>query len=512
MITRVGGPRSRAASTRRVASMPSSSGMRMSISTTSGFSRRAMSTACSAVDGLADHLDVVLGVEDHLEAGADERLVVGDHDAHAHALASSGSRGAAAASAASASPWSGSRASTSNPPPARGPASQLTTDHAHALAHADEPVAAALDARPRQCRRRGRRRSARSSSSPRAHAHLGVAAAVLERVGQRLLHDAVGGEVDAGRQLARLAVDVAARPGARPRGCARSARRARCSVGCGASAAASSPACSTPSRWRISASASRPVRSISAAASIARCGSRARMRRAPPAWMTIVETRVGEDVVHLARDPPALLGDRARGVGLALLVGDLRGLVQLGGQLGARAHDAPGQPHQHAEDGREDDVAGDVAVDARERDGDDRDEPRSAARRARARRRRSAPTMKGNSSSPKNSPPISSGGVSHAARRRSRRPTRARARRPGACGGHTRRAPELPPAISAVSHAGPTRWSVVVGADRGPDPRTAARARQSNTRGSTRRSHLTSSPPPGAGPPRASRRPRPRRP
>ena len=46
-----------------------------------------------AVDGLADHLDVVLGVEDHLEAGADERLVVGDHDAHAHAVASSGSRG-----------------------------------------------------------------------------------------------------------------------------------------------------------------------------------------------------------------------------------------------------------------------------------------------------------------------------------------------------------------------------------------------------------------------------------
>ncbi len=47
MITRVGESSSRAATTRRVASMPSSSGMRMSISTTSGFSRRAMSTACT---------------------------------------------------------------------------------------------------------------------------------------------------------------------------------------------------------------------------------------------------------------------------------------------------------------------------------------------------------------------------------------------------------------------------------------------------------------------------------
>ncbi len=32
------------------------------------------------------------------------------------------------------------------------------------------------------------------------------------------------------------------------------------------------------------------MRSISAAASTARAGSRVRMRRAPPAWMTIVET------------------------------------------------------------------------------------------------------------------------------------------------------------------------------------------------------------------------------
>ena len=34
---------------------------------------------------LADDLDVLLGLEDHAEAGADERLVVGDQDAQAHA-------------------------------------------------------------------------------------------------------------------------------------------------------------------------------------------------------------------------------------------------------------------------------------------------------------------------------------------------------------------------------------------------------------------------------------------
>jgi hypothetical protein len=35
-----------------------------------------------AVGGLADDVEVVLGVEDHLEAGAHERPVVGDQDAH----------------------------------------------------------------------------------------------------------------------------------------------------------------------------------------------------------------------------------------------------------------------------------------------------------------------------------------------------------------------------------------------------------------------------------------------
>ena len=68
--------------------------------------------------------------------------------------------------------------------------------------------------------------------------------------------------------------------------------------------------------------------------------------------------------------------------------------------------------------------------------------------------------MKGNSRSPKNRPPISSGDVSHAASTitpadQSVSAVSGRVRRTKAA------APELPPATSAVSHAGPTRWSVV---------------------------------------------------
>ena len=52
----------------------------------------------------------------------------------------------------------------------------------------------------------------------------------------------------------------------------------------------SSSWCMTPSNRRISAIAARPTSSMWAAASIARAGSRSRMRRAPPACTTITET------------------------------------------------------------------------------------------------------------------------------------------------------------------------------------------------------------------------------
>ena len=70
---------------RRVASSPSSSGMRMSISTTSGRERaRPASTASRAVGGLADDLDVGSASRIMRKPGAHERLVVGEQDADHH--------------------------------------------------------------------------------------------------------------------------------------------------------------------------------------------------------------------------------------------------------------------------------------------------------------------------------------------------------------------------------------------------------------------------------------------
>ena len=63
----------------------------MSIRTTSGLSARAAVDRLAPVRRLADDLDVGLGVEDHPEAGADERLVVGDQDPDHSCGASSGS-------------------------------------------------------------------------------------------------------------------------------------------------------------------------------------------------------------------------------------------------------------------------------------------------------------------------------------------------------------------------------------------------------------------------------------
>ena len=117
----------------RVASMPSSWGMRMSISTTSGSSRPPARRPRRRRTPRRPPR-VVLGVEDHREAGADERLVVRDQDADdAHARA---------ARWATSSPR-GRRTWTSKPPPCRRPAPELAAVHPHALAHADEAVAAA---------------------------------------------------------------------------------------------------------------------------------------------------------------------------------------------------------------------------------------------------------------------------------------------------------------------------------------------------------------------------------
>ncbi len=68
--------------------------MRMSIRTRSGRRLRAREQRLLAVDRLADHLEVGLGVDQHAQPGADEVLVVGDQDpdASARGTASSGRR------------------------------------------------------------------------------------------------------------------------------------------------------------------------------------------------------------------------------------------------------------------------------------------------------------------------------------------------------------------------------------------------------------------------------------
>ena len=84
-----------------------------------------------AVGGLADDLEVVLGVEDHAEPGAHERLVVGDQQAHAHARLNSSHVERKASRA---------RASRRRP----GPGLELAAVEPHALAHAHEAVPAAV--------------------------------------------------------------------------------------------------------------------------------------------------------------------------------------------------------------------------------------------------------------------------------------------------------------------------------------------------------------------------------
>ncbi len=66
-----------------------------------------------AVPGLADHLEVVLGLEEHPEAGADEGLVVDDGDADERGHGISEGMGPV-----------GRTARTRKPPPGRGPATR----------------------------------------------------------------------------------------------------------------------------------------------------------------------------------------------------------------------------------------------------------------------------------------------------------------------------------------------------------------------------------------------------
>ena len=97
--------------------------------------------------------------------------------------------------------------------------------------------------------------------------------------------------------------------------------------------------------------------------------------------------RVGDDVVQLARDPRALLGDRDPGRGLALALGVRRALLGRLGLRGAPAQREAGEPGDHEQGRAEDQVAGRVVrvvvADDRRAADDDREPDPALARVAR---------------------------------------------------------------------------------------------------------------------------------
>ena len=118
-----------------------------------------------------------------------------------------------------------------------------------------------------------------------------------------------------------------------------------------------------PSRRRISAIAARPVSSIVASTSV---GLRALgADRAPLGARLHDHDRdvVRDDVVQLARDPRALLGDGELGVLLALVLELDRARGERPGELLAAAHDGRRAPDGEQDAADEDGVADDVLAD-----------------------------------------------------------------------------------------------------------------------------------------------------
>ena len=166
--------------------MPSSTGIRTSITTTSGVQPAGEVDRGAPVPALAHHLEVGLGVDDRREPGADQRLVVADQHPDRR-----GHDGLPA----------GMRARTTKPPPARRPA---LNSPPRASTRSRSP------ARPRPLPpgERGPRAGAVGADlhgdllRAVAHADHGAAAVgVLEGVRQRLLHDPVGRDLGAAGRL-----------------------------------------------------------------------------------------------------------------------------------------------------------------------------------------------------------------------------------------------------------------------------------------------------------------------
>ena len=249
-----------------------------------------------AVRRLARDLDPGLGREDHAEARAHERLVIGEQDADQRSLSY------------------GSAARTEKPPLVAGAGREFAAHDRGPLAQPDEPVAGAAALPPAAAVVDDLELNGIETVGD-AHTRASRPC-VLERVRQRLLNDPVGRQVDAWRQLDRLSLDIdldrqtrraellgqvrrPARAMAAVHGRAR--RRSHAAVRAGA-ASPREPArlCARSRRRR------RGIRGI------------VLEHAAPSARLHDDDrNRVGDDVVQLASNPLTLLADR--GLRLRLL-------------------------------------------------------------------------------------------------------------------------------------------------------------------------------------------------
>ena len=170
-----------------VASMPSRFGMRMSRRITSGSSSSTSATACGAVFGLADDLEVRPALDDQAKPAAHERLVVGDRDADAQ-LASS----------------IGSSAVTPKPPPGAAPAVRVpprSASRSRMPIRPFPPLAVVLEADSVVA---DVELEAVAVADPDPHV---LGGGVLETVRERFLNDPERGELDCGRERSRRALD-----------------------------------------------------------------------------------------------------------------------------------------------------------------------------------------------------------------------------------------------------------------------------------------------------------------
>ena len=172
----------------RGASMPSVPGIRMSIRTTSGLRSRQVRTASAPSAAVAEHVEVRLRVEHRGEPGPHHLVVVGDDDADGHDDLRFG----------------GQVGLDENPPPGGGARPQRPAGAPGSLAHAEQAVPA-LPAPSWPVPPRRPPAAGAVVADPQLQRMVVVAELDIDRrarrvppgVGERLLHDAVGGELDA---------------------------------------------------------------------------------------------------------------------------------------------------------------------------------------------------------------------------------------------------------------------------------------------------------------------------